>query len=181
MNKITQKELQRILHYDPDTGIFIWKARTANRTHIGTIAGTKSVRGYVCIQINKKIYAAHRLAFLYMEGYLPENDVDHINRIKDDNRWCNLREVSKSCNKRNQKVSKNNTTGVSGVYWKSDNKMWCCTIGAGGSKIFLGYFKNKLDAAKARLEAEVKYGYPNCCSTSSSYQYIQKHEKTIDK
>lgn len=44
-------------------------------------------------------------------------------------------------------------------------------------KEMCGNYGEKPDAAKARWEAEVKYNWPNCCSTSSAYLYIQKHEK----
>lgn len=175
-NKLTQEELKKYLHYDPETGLFTWKVKKARNTIVGSVAGTPDKDGYILIGINKVMVKAHRLAFLYMEGYFPENDVDHINRIKDDNRWCNLREVSKSCNQRNCGVYEKNKIGITGVYWHERDKLWMSYIGVYKKTINLGCHKNKLDAAKARWEAEKKYGWPNCCTTSSAYQYIQKHE-----
>jgi hypothetical protein len=136
--------------------------------------------GYIHINIDKSVYRAHRLAFLYMEGYVPEHCVDHIDRNPSNNKWSNLREVSHQCNSRNRKVCVNSKSGITGVIWYKDRKKWVAHIKTIEKLIFLGYFENKLDAAKARWEAEKKYGYPNCCVDSSSYLYIQKH-KILDK
>ena len=124
---------------------------------------------------------SHRLAFLYMEGYFPENDVDHINRIKDDNRWCNLREVFRSCNMRNCDMMKTNTSGITGVRFNKFNQKWVARTLLFDKRVNLGYFDNKLDAAKARWEAEKKYCFEHCNTKSSAYQYIHKHEKTTAK
>lgn len=86
---ITQQRLKELFEYTPDTGLFIRKIRVGNQI-AGNIAGSLKKDGYVYIKIDSKPYKAHRLAFLYMEGYMPE-EVDHINRDCSDNRWCNLR------------------------------------------------------------------------------------------
>lgn len=91
-NKLTQKRLKKLLYYNPDTGIFTWKINS-RRSLKDAPAGNLHPSGYIRIGIDSKEYRAHRLAFLYMEGYIPENDVDHINRVRDDNRWKNLREL----------------------------------------------------------------------------------------
>ena len=108
MQMINQKQLKEVLHYDPLSGIFIWKIKSARCIQIGDIAGYKD-HGYIRIEINHKAYFANRLAFLYMEGYFPEGDVDHKDRIKDNNKWNNLRHVTRSCNMRNTKVFSTNT------------------------------------------------------------------------
>lgn len=171
---MTQKELKQYLNYDPDTGVFTWKVTKRKDMKPGSIAGTISVNGYWVIRINDKLYYAHRLAFLYMEGYFPEHQVDHINRIKDDNRWCNLREVSRQCNSKNCGPSSKNTSGIVGVIWlKRDNK-WCSRIAINKKQIGLGTFESKADAARARLEGEKKYGWPTCNTTSSAYLYLKE-------
>ena len=73
-----------------------------------------------------------------MEGYLPENDVDHINRIRDDNRWCNLRHVSRVCNIRNRDKFKNNTSGVTGVSWFDSRGTWRVRIAVDRKQMGLG-------------------------------------------
>jgi len=85
---ITQTILKELFSYNPDTGIFIRKVSISNQV-AGTVAGSKDY-DYIRIVVNKKRYLAHRLAFLYMLGKMPV-EVDHINRNKHDNRWCNLR------------------------------------------------------------------------------------------
>ena len=119
------------------------------------------------------IFARLSLAFLYMEGYFPENFVDHKNRIRDDNRWKNLRHVSHLCNMRNQSVAKNNVSGVTGVIWNSQRKRWRGSITIMNKNEFLGHFMTMKEAVRARWDAEVKYGFPNCNTTSSAYVFLQ--------
>lgn len=163
------------MHYNPETGVFTWRIKKSGNTKAGCVAGSLRTIGYITIHVDNIDYKAHRLAFLYMEGYFPELFLDHINRIKNDNRWDNLREVSPSCNQRNTGINKNNTSGVKGVFWFPDSKKWVSRIKVFGKLNHLGYFENFNDAVKARWEAEVKYEFPNCNSTSSAYQYLVEH------
>jgi len=95
---ITQDKLKEILDYNQHTGLFTWKKikKYSNRS-VGDIAGSLSL-GYVVIGIDKKIYKAHRLAWLYVYGEFPKEQLDHINGNKEDNRICNLREANQSQN-----------------------------------------------------------------------------------
>ena len=111
---MTQEYLKTILRYNPSTGIFKWRKPGHGRPK-NKIAGCKNNNGYIFITHNGKKYQAHRLAFLYMDGYFPENFVDHINRNPCDNRWDNLREVSAQCNAQNSAVRKRNNTGITGI------------------------------------------------------------------
>ena len=172
---LTQEKLKELLHYDPKTGLFHWKI-TKKGIRANKLAGHKNYNGYIEICINYKKYLTHRLAFLYMEGYFPEYEVDHINRIRDDNRWKNLRHVSARCNMRNRTLQKNNSSGIAGIYWSKSSKKWECRISITGKELYLGTFNNLRDAAQARWEAEVQYGYPNCNTTSSAYLFLQKNK-----
>jgi hypothetical protein len=113
MSKINQDELKKLLFYDHHTGEWFWIVNKSN-IKIGEKAGTPT-NGYLQIQINKTIYKGHRLALLYMTGKFPDGHIDHINHIGLDNRWCNLRQVSRSENMKNMSLSKSNTSGYSGV------------------------------------------------------------------
>ena len=76
---ITQKELLENLVYDKDTGVFTRKISLNTKIRVGDVAGGKDVKGYVCIRVMGKTYKAHRLAWLYVHGKWPENEIDHIN------------------------------------------------------------------------------------------------------
>jgi hypothetical protein len=173
-NALTQERLKEVLHYDPDTGIFTWLISPVGTVPAGSIAGCRYTEGYIHITIDRVVYRSHRLAFLYMEGYFPEYLVDHIDRNPSNNAWTNLREVSNRCNCRNRKVTITNKSGVTGVFWYAARNKWLATIKTIKKNTFLGYFTLKTDAVKARWEAEVKYGFPDCNTYSSAYLYLKE-------
>jgi len=172
--KLTQKRLKELLYYDLDTGTFTWRMSRGNNTKSGATAGCLNNEGYIQIRVDDKSYRAARLAWLYMEGYFPENQIDHINRIRHDDRWINLRHVSHLCNMRNCNIAKNNTSGITGVCQHGDSKKWHAQIKIIDRRVFLGSFNSKIDAARARWNGEVKYGFPNCNTTSSAYLYLKE-------
>ena len=169
---ITQEELKSCLYYDQATGVFTWKKYMSASAKAGDVAGGIVSTGYRVIGLFGKTYLAHRLAWLYVFGYFPEGIVDHINREPSDNRICNLREATQSCNMRNSKVSTVNRSGVKGV--SIDKKKWRAVIVVRGKQLSLGRHRTKLEAAKARWLAERKYGWPNCDTISSALAYIKE-------
>ncbi|MCP4341339.1 MAG: HNH endonuclease [Desulfobulbaceae bacterium] len=173
---ITQEILLDKIIYLPETGSFLWK-KTKGRMIEGREAGCKDSQGYISIGVNGILYKAHRLAFLYMEGYLPEHEVDHLNRVKTDNSWKNLREVSRSCNARNTGLRKGNTTGVTGVRWDTARSKWQAQIKTGGKNYNLGFFNEFDKAVKIRWEAEVEHNWPNCNSTSTAFKYLERKKR----
>lgn len=172
-NSITQSRLKKLLKYNPETGSFV-QIGCRPGAKKGSRAGTVGNTGYNVVKINGRTYLGSRLAFLYMEGYWPENDMDHINRIRDDDRWCNLRHVSGDCNRRNSNVMKNNTSGVNGVC--KSQRGWCVRISSLGRQIWVGRFKTFHGAVVARRKAEIKYGYDSCNSETSAAKYIKQGE-----
>ena len=172
--KLTQARLKELLNYDPLTGIFARLITVSNyKAKKGDVAGSINDQGYTKIQIDGKRYKASRLAWFYMEGYWPEYEIDHKNRIRHDNKWKNLRHVSHSCNVRNSGISINNKSGIVGVHWDKKRNKWQSQIKILGNKRHLGYFTSKVNAAKARWNAEIKHGYPGCNTTSSAFLYLQ--------
>ena len=157
MPDITQSRLKELLHYNPSTGIFTWIKKSKKSTSIGSIAGTKHNQGYWMICIARKRYLAHRLAWLYEFGVMPDKFIDHINRDKLDNRISNLRIVTRSENQQNHKKFKTNTSGASGVYWSKKTKRWNARIWVKGKAISLGYFRALEEAKAARGKAEKEY------------------------
>jgi len=158
---MTQQELMALLHYEPMTGIFTWKVRPSNRVKVGDVAGYASGE-YIFIRIKGKLHYAHRLAILYMTGVMPPELVDHDNRVKSDNRWDNLKDATPTQNMQNTAMSKNNTSGVTGVGWDKAKKAWCASITVNYKKLFLGYFDDIPAATEVRLAAEHLHGFhPN--------------------
>jgi hypothetical protein len=137
---LTQSTLKQTLSYDPETGIFIWIKKIANCTKIGSVAGSKQDIGYLQINIHKKSYKAHRLAWLYMHGEFPLCEIDHINNIKTDNRLLNLRLATKSQNRQNRGIQSNNTSGYKGVSFDKETGKWIASANHNGKQIKLGRF-----------------------------------------
>tara|TARA_R100001086_G_scaffold227776_1_gene146994 strand:- start:161 stop:709 length:549 start_codon:yes stop_codon:yes gene_type:complete len=174
---ITADELRSFVNYNPDTGEFTWNQRDPslfktnraasiwNAQFPGKTAGGKqssdSGKGlhYWVIVIFRKKYLAHRLAWLYMTGDWPVDQLDHINGDSLDNQWSNLREVSNAENGRNCKVNVNNTSGVMGVYFYKRDQIWCAYITKNYKTKSLGRFEDWFDAVCARKSAEVKLGF----------------------
>lgn len=145
-------------HYDPETGLFTITT-DRGRWKRGKAITAKDSCGYIVIDIEGKRYMAHRLAFLYMTSKWPTNDVDHKDTDRSNNRWANLRDVTKSTNSRNKSVQKNNTSGTVGVSWNIRRSRWQARIYVNGKQIALGDFVHKEDAIFARMTAEKDYGY----------------------
>ena len=154
--KITQERLKQLLHYSPDDGQFRWLVKAVRKVNIGDVAGCVSSIGYVQISVDKKLHLAHRLAFLYVTGEFPVNDVDHINCDKSDNRWVNLREATRQQNVHNTGIRGDNTSGKKGVYWHSTRGKWVAQVQLSGERIHLGLFKDIVDAAKAYDDFVIK-------------------------
>lgn len=100
---------------------------------------------------------AHRLAWLYVNGSFPKNEIDHINRIRSDNRIANLRPASNLENAQNRSRSSNNTSGRSDVTWNKKTKKWRARLTVGYKRMHLGYFESLDDAFSARAQAKMKY------------------------
>src|SRR6266853_1485048 len=126
---LSAEKLRAILNYDPLSGTF---------RRNGSIAGYLNY-GRLVIKINQRAYFAHRLAWLYMTGEWPEHDVDHINLIKNDNRWSNLRAATRSQNCGNQRVRRNNFSGLKGAY-RHPTAGWTSHIRVNGKLHGLGSF-----------------------------------------
>ncbi len=172
---LTQAEVKRLFDYRSD-GELIWKVQINSRALVGNVAGCLNNKGYKVTRVDGKFYKNHRLVWLWHHGYFPEHGLDHIDRNPSNNRIENLREVSQSCNMRNVKQRINNMSGVTGVSWLEKNNKWQVHIKIPNKAVYLGLYETKLEAAKARWEAEVKYDFPNCNTTSSAYLYIKRKE-----
>lgn len=136
---LTQEKLKEILHYNPETGEFV---KRIDRTRVEH----KVAKGYLGVSVLKTQYRAHRLAWFYMTGEWPPEQIDHINGVRDDNRWENLRLATKSQNSMNTPLSSTNTSGVKGVGWNVRRQLWGACVKVDG--------KRKIAHFSTRKEAE---------------------------
>ena len=154
---VTQSRLKEVLSYDEDTGLFAWKVNKGRLAQAGTTAGSVNSSGYVIIWIDGRQYKASRLAWLYVNGTMPNGIIDHINRVRTDDRIKNLRLASRIENGQNLSPNRANKSGVVGVSWHKRTKRWTAQIMFDGEKIYLGIFKTIEEAAAARSAAKAKY------------------------
>lgn len=143
---IDQARLKEVLQYDPDTGEFIWRQRMSSRAPVGGRAGVTRQDGYVKISIDKRQYFAHRLAHLYMTGKWPQ-EIDHRDRNPSNNRWGNLRAVSRSVNLENRACAG----------WYKRPSGYCAQIVAAGAKRYLGTYPTEAGARAAYELADYLY------------------------
>ena len=122
---LTQAYLKEILHCDPDTGVLTW-IRSSRSGWVGKIAGAP-FKGYLRVKIRNKNYLAHRLVWLYVYGYLPD-EVDHKDGVGSHNWIKNLRDATHAQNIQNVKTKSNNTSGVKNVHWCRLTNKWRATF-----------------------------------------------------
>lgn len=147
---LTQERLKEVLLYNHHTGVFTSRSNDYRRR------GKKKLdQGYVRIRIDDGLFRAHRLAWLYVTGAWPKHELDHINGVRHDNRWANLREAPRSMNMQNIRgARRNNKTGFLGIspHW---NK-FRAKIVANGKRYDLGLYPTAEEANEAYLKAKRK-------------------------
>lgn len=154
--KFTIETLHKVLDYNPSTGIFIWKIKPSVLVDINDIAGRKAPDGRVLIGIMGERYRAHRLAWFYMFGEWPSDEIDHINGNTSDNRIENLRILNRRSNSENlHKAKSHNQSGYLGVIAR--NGRYFSQIVVLGKKKYLGSFDTKELAYAAYLDAKRKF------------------------
>lgn len=171
---ITQERVRELFDYRED-GVLVRRVKVGRHVAVGDVAGFPGTRGYLNVKVDWKAYRIHRLVFLWHNGYMPENGIDHINRDKIDNRIENLREVGHTCNARNTSNRKNNTSGVKGISWSNEMRKWRAQIRVGGKEISLGQSADFLEAVCHRLAAEQAEGWSGCDSSSPAFKYVQEN------
>lgn len=177
----TPSELKDMLHYDVEAGALEWKERMPymfssgdrhaehkcnnwNSRNAGRPAFCSLAKnGYLFGRIWRASFYAHRVAWAMHSGSWPEEDIDHINGCRTDNRIINLRAVTRAENLRNKAVQSNNTSGCTGVDWSDGQKKWRARVqDQDGTTVSLGSFGCIEDAISARKEAERRFNYhPN--------------------
>ena len=165
---LTQEIIRELLDYDPETGRLFWKKRDRkwfktdrsfkiwNTKNFGKEAFTcVNACDYLVSGIFGVKYYAHRIIWLYMTGSFPKEQIDHINHVTTDNRFCNLREATNQENSQNQSLHKNNKSGQTGVWKDEVYHKWRAYIR--GKRI--SHFDTFEEAVAARKVAELNCGF----------------------
>ena len=114
-DKLTHSRLLECVVYDPDTGVFTCKAhQRKSRYYQGDVLGSLISSGYVQIYVDGVSYLAHRLAWFYVHGAMPTEDIDHRDGVKTHNWIGNLRPATRRQNIRNQAMKASNSSGYKG-------------------------------------------------------------------
>lgn len=150
--------LEKVLRYEPGTGRFFWLVNRPRKTKAGDEAGCKNKKGYIEIRYNHKTYNAHRIAWYLQTGRDPGAvNIDHINCIKSDNRFVNLRLATNEQNSRNKKKGQGFSSKYKGVSWYKRKGKWMSQIRYGGKSVHLGYFEDEYEAHLAYRKAAAAY------------------------
>lgn len=147
---LTQARLRELLNYDQDSGRFTWKV-SRPRCKAGTLAGTPRPDGYIQISIDKKLHLAHRLAWLYVHGHFPPDQIDHRNSNRADNHLTNLRPATQQQNNFNVDVRSHNQLGIKGVCFRKDlkEKKFKAQISLNNRLYHLGFYPTAEQASDA--------------------------------
>jgi len=154
---LNHAELLALLEYHPDSGVFFWRVSRGRTAKAGQRAGTQHHSGYRHINVCGRYYAEHRLAWLYVNGVWPLGEIDHMNGVRDDNRFANLQDVDRNANQHNRGgAHRGNPSGLIGVTWHKAQAKWRARIRVDRKEIALGYFDDPVDAYNAYLLAKSK-------------------------
>lgn len=149
MKTLTHERLKEVLLYFPHNGEFCWRGKDFKRK-------CGCFKRYVEIRIDGKYYLAHRLAWFYMTGEWPSQDIDHEDTNKHNNQWDNLRLTTESQNMQNQrKAQSDSSTGLLGVV--PVGKTFQARICLNGKTKHIGVYKTAEIAHAAYIEAKRKY------------------------
>jgi hypothetical protein len=151
---LTTGRLKYLLHYDPETGAFT--RRVAVQGYFaGTPVGHVGNQGHLTIRVDRKLYLASRLAWLYVNGQWPEREIDHRDCDSLNNRIANLREATRSQNEGNKRKYRNNKSGFKGVCWNKQRQKWIAQIMVNRVPRTIGFYDDPALGHQAYLAAAV--------------------------
>ena len=170
----SKEELIKLFNFDADTGRLIWKPRprdmfvsnrsyaTWNAKFAGKFACDIANFGYYRVSINNIRYQAHRVIWVMHYGEIEgELEIDHKNGIREDNRLCNLRCVTRRENGKNLGSKRNNSLGYRGIVYHKLSNTYNARITVDGKVKSLGYYKTPESAYAVYLEAAEFYNFSN--------------------
>lgn len=151
--------IRRYMSYDPSTGKLRWKEKPNRNLAEGKEIGKENSWGHLCFGFRGRTWMVHRVAWFLYYGRWPEYQIDHINRVKTDNRIENLRDVPQNINQQNQgNPHRNNKAGFLGVTLRGDGRPnpYRAAIKTNGKNFNLGSFATAEEAHAVYLEAKRK-------------------------
>lgn len=144
---LTAELARELWSYCPDTGVLVWRVnRPFNRVQgkpTGSVCGDR----YLCVQYQNKNYRVHRVIWLMVTGAWPNDELDHINGDRGDNRWVNLREATRVQQNYNRKSWGTYPKGVRKA--NSLEKPYRAYITIDGKHKHLGVYKTPEEAHEA--------------------------------
>lgn len=155
-SKLSASEARRLFSYDPETGVIKRLVTASNNAKVGSAVGTPHNKGYLVVDVGGKPYLVHRLAWLIHTGDWPEHTIDHLNGVRSDNRFANLRDIPQRLNSQNRHGTWSKT-GFAGVSPNGDR--FRAKLKTDGRYLCLGTFDTPEEAhavyvaAKRRLHA----------------------------
>ena len=152
--RITREELLDILDYERETGVFTWR-HSSSSAKAGEVAGKVYTNGYRYIAVAGTYYPAALLAWIWVTGEDPGGIIDHINRVRADDSFDNLRPATNSQNHANRPPPKHNTSGFKGVFWSSQKNKWQAKLMVDGVQKHVGFYDRLVDAVKAHRQAAI--------------------------
>ncbi|MGY6240561.1 HNH endonuclease signature motif containing protein (plasmid) [Burkholderia ambifaria] len=145
MNHPSQDRVRELFEYDSEKGVLTWR-KSAGRKKAGDFAGNRHLYGYIVIGVDGRSYGAHQIVWLYVTGEWPKL-IDHINGIRDDNRFTNLRHADAATNARNRALD-SATNKLLGAYLLPNGK-YRAAITVDGDAVHLGTFETEVQAHMA--------------------------------
>ena len=158
LGELSQERLLYLMSYDPLSGEFKWlRGKSGIKRDLSV--GCDNGCGYLFAKIDGRFYRLHRLAFLYMEGSFPFEEVDHIDHNRSNNVFTNLRKVDRSENSKNRSLHVNNTSGYCGVSKVRETGKWYAYMQVAGRSVNIGTFVDIENAIAARNSANINEGF----------------------
>jgi hypothetical protein len=160
---LTHARLRELLDYNAETGVFTWRVSRQGHCKAGSAAGARRHDGYIRICVDQRRVWGHRLAWFYVHGEWPSQQIDHINGNPSDNRMCNLRDVAPRTNMENERRARRRKNGGSllGAHWSTTWERWKSSIITGGKQIHIGWFDTEQQAHDAYIAAKRRL-HPGC-------------------
>lgn len=156
-NDLTQERVKELFDYDAENGWLIRKKDNHGRI-VNRPCGIKpNHHGYGPLTIDGNTYHVHRVIWLWHKGEWPENDIDHIDRDRMNNRIENLRPATRQENLHNIGMNRNNSSGYPGVCFHKPTNKFMARIWINNKQIYLGLFTTAEEAFEAYMIAKIKY------------------------